>query len=239
MCAVKIGPDSSGYYDALAPVYGQIFSTKMQFHSAIDDRIRQNSDFSRWLNVLDVGSGDGKRIIDLFQNSDCTLHSVENSVVMANILRAQPRISKVIQADFSLLEYDDFKVNYDLVLMQWNVLGHISNVPNAFKLAYKLVGKGGHFVFDFNNPLNIKHYGFRNVFINFLKMNFSPSKRFLKFKIDHDGAETETHFYKVSYIVKLLEQSGFRIAEIKYFDYASGEIQGPYKGQIYVDAIKD
>ena len=135
MCALKVGPDSSGYYDALAPVYGQIFSTKMQFHSAIDDRIRQNSDFSSWLNVLDVGSGDGKRIIDLFQNSDCKLHSVENSIVMANILRAEPRISKVIQADFSLLDYDDFKVDYDLVLMQWNVLGHISNVPNAFNLA--------------------------------------------------------------------------------------------------------
>jgi len=238
MFPVNSQPDSSAFYDALSAEYIRVFSEKKKYHDAVDNLIRGNEDYASWLNILDIGSGDGRRIISLFPNQKCKLHSVENSGAMVALLRKSSRITSVIHRDFCSLDSRDFGIRYDVILMQWNVLGHLTNISEAFKLVSQTVKVGGHFIFDFNNPLNYKHYGILNMLRNLLKLNLPLSKSSLKFKISHGNSFTETSFYSVSHISKLLEFYGFKIDEIVYLNYITGTVESRYRGQAFIDAIK-
>ena len=238
MFPVNLQPDSSAFYDAMSENYIDVFLDKKKYHDAVDNLVRSNEDYSLWLNVLDVGSGDGRRIISLFPNQKCKLHSVENSGAMAALLRKSSRITKVIHHDFCSLDSRDFGIRYDVILMQWNVLGHLANISKAFKLASQTVKVGGHFIFDCNNPLNYKHYGIFNMARNLLKLNLPLSKGSLKFKIAHGNSITETRFYSVGHISKLLEFNGFKVNKIVYLDYITGTVESRYRGQAFIDAVK-
>lgn len=238
MFPVNLQPDSSAFYDALSEKYIEVFLDKKKYHDAVDNLVRGNEDYSSWLNVLDVGSGDGKRIISLFPNQKCNLHSVENSGAMVTLLRKSSRIKRVIHRDFCSLDSQDFGIRYDVILMQWNVLGHLTNISRAFKLASQTVKVGGHFIFDFNNPLNYKHYGTLSVLRNLLKLNLPLSKGSLKFKISLGNSFTETNFYSVGHICKLLEFNGFKLSKIVYLDYVTGTVESRFRGQAFIDAIK-
>lgn len=238
MFPINLQSDSSAFYDALSEKYSEVFLDKKKYHDAVDDLVRGNEDYESWLNVLDVGSGDGRRIISLFPNQKCKLHSIENSGAMVDLLRKSPRITKVIHRDFCGLHSRDFDIRYDIILMQWNVLGHLTNISEAFKLASQTLKVGGHFIFDFNNPLNYKHYGILSMLRNFLKLNIPLPNGSLKFKISHGNSFTETNFYSVGYISKLLEFNGFKINKIVYLDYITGTVESRYRGQAFIDAIK-
>jgi len=235
---IKLQSDSSAFYDALSEEYIKVFLKKKKYHDAVDNLIRGNEDYSSWLNVLDIGSGDGRRIISLFPNQKCKLHSVENSGAMVALLRKSSRITRVIHRDFCSLDSRDFSIRYDVILMQWNVLGHLTNISEAFSLASQTVKVGGHFIFDFNNPLNYKHYGMSSMLRNLLKLNLPLSKGSLKFKISHGNSFTETNFYSVRHISKLLEFNGFKLNKIVYLDYITGTFESRYRGQAFIDAIK-
>ena len=230
--------DSSSYYDSLAKDYQGVYSQKKSYHDAIDELILKNKDYSSWKIVLDVGSGDGKRIIRLFPNDNCTLHSVENSSEMVKLLKHSSRIKRVINKDFCTLGPSDFDTEFDAVFMQWNVLGHLTNISDAFKLISHAVRVNGHFIFDFNNPFNYKHYGSVNVVKNFLRLNFSKTNRSLKFKIKHGESITETKFYSVTEVSRLLRIHGFKIISLVYLDYETGEFESRNRGQVFIDAIK-
>jgi len=230
--------DPSSFYDSLASEYNKVFFTRKKYHDAVDNLIRSNSDYSSWSHILDVGSGNGKRVIGLFLHRQFILHCVESSSEMVALLRKSKEIELVIQSDFCTLDYKDFGNPYDLVLMQWNVIGHLSNISDAFKLVSQTVKIGGHFIFDFNNPLNYKQYGVLNSLRNSLKFILSKTDGHLKFKISHENSYTETYFYKVSYISKLLDKNGFRLNKIVYLNYSTGEAENRLGGQVFIDAIR-
>ena len=230
--------DSSAFYDSLASEYNKVFLKKKKYHDAVDALIRSNEDYSLWSRILDVGSGNGKRIVGLFPNNKCILHSVENSSEMVALLRKLPEIKLVIQGDFCTLDRKDFGNLYDVVLMQWNVIGHLSNLNEAIKLTSRMLKVGGHFIFDFNNPLNFKQYGILNSFRNSLNLFLASPKGSLRFKISHENSFTETNFYRVSYIFKLLEKNSLRINRIVYLNYTNGAVENSFGGQVFVDAIR-
>jgi SAM-dependent methyltransferase len=231
-------PDSSAFYDALAAEYNEIYFEKKKYHDAVDSLIRENKDYFSWSNILDIGSGDGKRIVNLFPNQKSNLHSVENSHEMVSLLRKSTRINRVIHNDFCSLEYKDLGLHFDVILMQWNVLGHLTNIFEAFKLASQSLRPGGHFIFDFNNATNYKQYGISSALRNFLKLHLYTSKGNLKFKISHGDSSTETNFYSLGYVVKLLEVNGFKLNDIAFLNYRTGEVEKRLGGQIFIDAIK-
>lgn len=157
---------------------------------------------------------------------------------MVGLLRKSSRVTRVIHRDFCSLDSRDFGIRYDVILMQWNVLGHLTNISEAFKLASQTVKVGDHFIFDFNNPLNYKHYGILSMLRNLLKLNLPLSKGSLKFKISHGDSFTETNFYSVGHISKLLAFNGFKLNKIVYLDYITGTVESRYRGQAFIDAIK-
>jgi SAM-dependent methyltransferase len=230
--------DPSSFYDSLASEYNKVFSARQKYHDAVDSLILNSKDYSSWSQILDVGSGNGKRLTRLFLHKQCVLHCVESSSEMVALLKKSREIELVIQSDFCTLDHKKFENPYDLVLMQWNVIGHLSNISDAFKLVSQTVKVGGHFIFDFNNPLNYKQYGFLNALRNSLKFLFSNSEGNLKFKISHEDSYTETYFYKISYIYKLLDKNGFRLNKLVYLNYTTGEAENRFGGQVFIDAIR-
>lgn len=228
--------DSKEYYNSLAGKYEDIFKQRIQYHAAIDNCIKSNKNYFFWKNVLDIGSGKGKRITELFRGHDARLTCVENSSEMAKELRNQVRISAVLEEDFCRLNPAAFKDQFDLVLLQWNVIGHLADIDAAIKIVSSVVRPGGNLIFDFNNPYNINQYGLRSVGNNFLHFARSKGRNNLSFPIIHKESKTKTKFFRPRYIRTLLSSHGFKIDKVSYLNYRTGKASNFLSGQILIEA---
>ena len=230
--------ESIHYYNSLASDYQGIFNQRGLYHKVIDAKIQKNRNFSEWKNVLDVGSGQGVRITELFSNSDAQISCVENSSEMAKRLKRNSRISEVFEVDFCQISPETFKESFDVVLLQWNVIGHLADISQAFSLISKVTESGSTLIFDFNNPYNARQYSKRNVFQNLLYFALHPNRNELIFTISHKGNVTGTKFFRPSFVRKLLRQKGFEIVCLNHTDYTTGKRASILTGQSYIEAVR-
>ncbi|CAN2169561.1 hypothetical protein MCEMRE185_00024 [Candidatus Nanopelagicaceae bacterium] len=133
---------------------------------------------------------------------------------------------------------ESFNAPFDVVLLQWNVLGHLLDVASAFEIISTISRTGSYLIFDLNNPFNVNQYGLKNVTRNFLSFARNGQKNELSFQIMHNDSSTETKFFRLKYITKLLQSNGFRVEKLNYFDYNSGKPTNFLRGQTFIEAVK-
>jgi SAM-dependent methyltransferase len=186
---------------------------------------------------LDIGSGDGKRITGIFKGKS-RITAVDESPSMCKILRENKYIEKVVESSVESLDSHTFNKKFDLVTMQWNVLGHLPTHNSIFRFFNTVLKPGGALIFDVNNPLNFRSYGFRSVLENVMFFYVYPREKRKLFLLSHANYHTQVSFSPVSYYLKLLKHFGFVDTKLKYFDYDDGLPAGPFTGQITFDSIK-
>jgi hypothetical protein len=157
---------------------------------------------------------------------------------MAKGLKQNSRISEVFEEDFCQISPEDFKNTFDIVLLQWNVIGHLANLSKAIDLISKVTESGSTVILDFNNPCNMRQYGFKNVIRNLIYFAKRPNKNELSFTISHKGNTTDTKFFRPGYVRNLLRMNGFDLETLNYIDYTTGKPASILTGQIYIEAVR-
>ena len=230
--------ESNLFYDGIAQRYSDIFLERCKYNNAIDNYITSHDNFDSFLNVLDVGSGGGERIANLFPES-ANITAVEESKEMCRTLRRNRRIQRVIESDSEELRVDDFADSYDLITMQWNVMGHVKNPVLLLRLLYEVLNSPGHLIFDVNNPLNIRQYGIKSFLSNYAYFFLFPREKRRTFNWTLDELRTSVSFSPTRVYIKWLKSVGFKEIKVRYFDYETGRGVALFAGQILIEARKN
>ena len=229
---------SKTFYNKVAEKYSTISSKRKEYNNAVDNYIKSHKCFGNFKNVLDVGSGSGKRIAKLFPIST-TITALEESNEMCKSIRKNKRIKHVIESDLERIMFNDFEDKFDLITMQWNVLGHVQDLISLFKLCFEILNHGGTLIFDVNNPLNIRHYGIRSFVLNWLFFYVYPRRQRRVFNWELDNLSTPVSFSPAGFYTKLLSVAGFIDIKITYLDYDTGSYARSTSGQILIEASKN
>ena len=228
---------SSEFYDTIINSYASVFEKRKKYNQAVDNYLKLHSDINAFDKILDIGSGTGERIANLFPNTS-QIYAIEESRNMCTKLRQNRRIAKVFQSNVSNLNMNGLADTFDLVTMLWNVPGHVNNHLTLFNLCHKMLKSGGRLIFDVNNPFNLKSYGVKSFWSNFSYFYIHPREKRRDFNLTFEGQTTVVHFSLDQHYLKLLKNLGFKDIELKYFDYETGELVGRFMGQILIDAVK-
>lgn len=229
-------------YDQIADSYNVIYDQRKVYLSSINNLVIP------YLNkkiVLDIGSGDGSRIADLYNTSNIKeLFCLEPSNEMYKKLSKYEFIkAKMCTAQ----DYDsDFNNKFDVITSLWNVLGHVGtfeelnmsmiNIRNYLK-------NNGLFIFDVNNRLNGSSYGMPvaiyRLFID--SLFFKRSRGDTNTKWDINGREIRAygHVFSPFEVFNLLKKHQFKIIKTIYVNYNTGKLsKNFFDGQIFVIAQK-
>lgn len=229
--------ESKTFYNKVAEKYSTISSKRKAYNYAVDNYIKSHKYFGKFKNVLDVGSGSGERIAKLFPIST-TITALEESNEMCKLIRKNKKIKYVIESDLKRLKLNDFEDKFDLITMQWNVLGHVQDPIPLVKLCFEILNHGGTLIFDVNNPLNLRHYGIRQFLLNWLFFSVYPRRQRRIFNLELDNLSTPVNFSPASFYTKLLSEAGFIDTKITYLDYDTGSYARSTSGQILIEASK-
>jgi SAM-dependent methyltransferase len=229
---------SNLFYDGIAQRYSDISLERCKYNNAIDNYITSHDNYYSFLNVLDVGSGEGERIAKLFPGS-AKITAVEESKEMCRTLRRNRKIQRVIESDSEELRVADFADNYDLITMQWNVMGHVKNPVLLLRLLYEVLDSSGLLIFDVNNPLNVSQYGIKSFLSNYAYFFLFPREKRRTFNWTLGELSTSVSFSPTRVYIKWLKSVGFKDIKVRYFDYETGDSVAPFAGQILIEARKN
>jgi len=228
---------SESFYDGIYKHYTNIASKRQFYNSAVDRYIRAHPNFRNFIKIIDVGTGDGCRITKLF-GGKAQISVIEESGQMCNILQKNEFLENVLEGRAEEIDIGALEGKFDLVTLQWNVLGHVESHLELLTVCHKLLKSGGYLIFDVNNPFNIKQYGVFSFIRNFIYFYLYPrnTRRFMPLELN--GVSTNVSFSCHRYYVKILELLGFVDIRSTYFDYGTGDLVGRFSGQVTFDALK-
>ena len=221
---------SKEFYSETADHYEKIRSKQYLYNKTVDSIII-DSVKDQIKNILDVGAGNGKRGIYIKEklNASEILLLEESKEMVKNIKRTAVVDVKVE----SILDYHSDR-KFDLIICLWNVLGHIDDKTNRVialkKMKSSLSDKGVIFI-DFNNRMNVKHYGFKNFIRNSIRTLFTKDSGW--FNLELHGIKTKVYVHNFSEMTELIKNAGLNIRFMKSIDYSTGEIhKSRFKGQL-------
>lgn len=223
--------NSRNYYDSLAKSYRQVSVTRKNYLDHVDRLVYKSIANDKSKTLLDIGSGDGKRIVDLTDKLNIEVWAMENSTEMCALLSKTIDKSHVINSDISRLSA--FNQTFDVITSLWNVFGHIEEIELAFFDIKNRLNPEGKFIFDVNNPFNIAEYGLISTIRNWLKIYFC--RQVLTFNLKKSGAETDVYFRSLSCYKAKLKKAGFSRIEVKFINYATGSKTNILRGQFYFE----
>jgi SAM-dependent methyltransferase len=229
--------NSKKIYDSIAGNYEEIRSRRLLYHQAVDGYISSHPSYNSFKKVLDIGSGDGSRISNLF-DSDTSITVLEESHEMCEILRRVSRFENVLEMRAEDLGEVHNESAFDLVTMQWNVMGHIDNHLSLLNFCFNSLNIGGRLIFDVNNPINLRQYGVKSVMSNLFYFFLYPRRKRRLIRWQISNMSTEVGFSPPSYYVKLLKSAGFGQVNKIYLDYEDGSSTNKFFGQIVIEGIK-
>lgn len=214
---------SSNYFDVVAIDYDTIASKRNSYLTAIEDLIIAKAYDHSPKSYIDVGCGIADRtmrIAELLHIQDVA--GLDESKKML----AQATGVKTIHGSILTKQIN---MQFDLVTMLWNVLGHISSknrVP-ALKNVSKLMKPGAVLYFDVNNQSNKKSYGKNQADV------------ISSHKYSHGVAKTMSHRFKPNEVDELIEQiSSLKIISKLFIDYETGKVtDDPHSGQIFYEIM--
>lgn len=183
--------------------------------------------------LLDVGSGDGRRIRGLTNNHDIQITFLEPSD-LAKMIKPTQTNETLIQDNFENANFSPGN-KFDVITMLWNVLGHTYEPNVLIQKAFDLLEEGGKLMLDVNNFFNIKEYGVRSVWAN---LRFAQ-KGFASFELKADQFEASVKLFSPLYIRRALRSSGFRSIKSIYVNYENGQHERNFmSGQLFLLATK-
>ena len=146
-------------YNLIAQEYNNISLKNKKYIDSINTFIK---DYIKCKKIIDIGSGDGKRIHNLFIESKADeLVCIEPSRVMYNELKKYSDIRSF--NIFGQEKISGFDAYFDVATSLWNVLGHVADKDDLDKTLRNIrdyLKPGGIFILDVNNRLNGVSYGF-------------------------------------------------------------------------------
>ena len=220
---------SSDYYDSIAPDYEVIASRRKAYLDAVDNIVK-NSASQKNIRILDIGSGDGQRISKIFSTTQDEIWAIENSSEMFQILNRNSRVQRKLF--ISIEDFMDTSVKFNLITSLWNVFGHIYDIEIPLNVIKKQLNTDGKFIFDVNNPYNVKNYGYLAVLKNSIKIFLKMEP--LTYNLNTGQNITSVFFRSPKTYKNLLRKAGFTKIEIRYIDYDNGTFGNILSGQLLI-----
>jgi len=222
---------SGNYYDCIAEEYEDISFKKLRYLLAVEKFVLTRVVEVDAKNLLDVGSGDGKRLARILEQHQFEIvTAVEPSV---NMFRKLEELNLKIEIQNSTIENFKTEKKYDLILCLWNVIGHTDDLDKFLLQLRTFLKPGGTVIIDFNNKFNIKQYGLINVLMNLLSLIGLGSQNRQRGVFPLDGV----NFVKVwsRYEFNKASRKHFKNHQYKYLNYQTGKIEkSQFAGQVVV-----
>jgi len=221
---------SKNYYTKIADSYN-IISNKRTYYNTSVDNIIINQCKNKIKTIMDVGCGDGKRGINIFEKTNAEeILLIDESEEILSCVEETKHIKKISS---SILDLKTEK-KYDLIICLWNVLGHVETAEKrilTLKLLGELLKKNGFMFIDFNNRFNIKEYGYysviKNVLLNIIK------KESGWYTVKNEEFATKVYVHQYYEIIKMINKSNLKINKIYFIDYKTGKlVKNMFQGQI-------
>ena len=215
---------SSKYYDLIANRYHEISNLRSLYNKSINLILKKNLKDVDIL--LDIGTGDGLRIIDIISKLDSQPNSVvclEPALKLFNI--AKSNFKKFRSIDIYNSDLDSFciETNFSHITALWNVVGHVGEPIKFFKKTFDLLSPGGEFIFDVNNRFNYSQYGLMNVVVNILKELGGSVEKGI-FSLNPKLSDDLKVYLSSPFEVEMqLKNIGFKVVDIHYINYKNGQ----------------
>ena len=225
-------------YDTIAPLYAEYSGRYLNYLNAVDqlviDRLSPNT------RLLDIGSGDGRRLKKISAGLDLTdVVAVEPSSAMAALCRNTTgfAVHELFGDELDRLEESHF----DAATLLWNVLGHMADFSvrlKALQLIRAKLKPRGMLLLDVNNRHNALAYGAWKI----LKRRVIDMVAFKEFRgdvhfrwnIGTESVPSSGHLFTPAEVTGLLGQAGFRVDERLSVNYSTGEVSAsPFRGQLF------
>lgn len=238
--------ESNDYYRRISSEYSEVSHLRKLYLQSINtllkplvDQILSNE--GAW---LDVGSGDGRRLVDLCESFEPDLTVVEPVTEFVNEIKRNLPFANVFQG--TLEDYGESPrasgQKFELVSCLWNVIGHSSD-PRKFILGLvDLLSDDGTLVFDVNNRLNVRQYGVKNVARNL--WNATRGYDWTRFRFTTTsplgGHKTLTLLSSPGEIEAALMEAGLVVQRRFFVAYDDGKVYpfSWWNGQMYFEVKK-
>ena len=223
--------NSRNYYNALATSYQEVSKKRSNYLRAVDQSVADSISKINPKRLLDIGSGDGKRIFELTKKTNAEVWALENSSEMCSILSKSFPAARILEKDIS--ELGEIPETFDTITALWNVLGHIELIEPIIYDIHERLSPCGVFIFDVNNPLNVSEYGILPSIRNWWKIHIRHE--LLAFNVKQGSTETDVYFRPVKSYKTIIKRAGFSKVRIKFINYSSGKQTHRFRGQIYFE----
>jgi ubiquinone/menaquinone biosynthesis C-methylase UbiE len=215
-------PDSTSYYDNLAPRYAQVAGARAKYLDAVDNFVFEQISDAGPVRLLDIGAGDGVRTGKLAASlpPDSYVCALEPSREMFALLRQRDGISDRINCS---LEVSGFESQFTHALALWNVIGHVPDLKVFLGAAYKALMPEGVLVLDFNSRFNSRAYGHVSAIRNALASVMLPRDNLGKrFVLPASPSGEFVTLFALREVVGCLTDIGFGVVRVGFFDYETG-----------------
>jgi SAM-dependent methyltransferase len=238
---------SAQYYDAVAAQYDRELERRRHYVDAVDAIVAQEAGARRARTILDIGTGNGRRLASILARTGCAGVGIDGSPAMAAAARANGVHAEVMDvtdpaADLGRLEPAP---PYDLVLALWNVLGHVGDTgarERALRTMRAAVAPAGAVIFDVNNRHNTAQYGWSQVAGHVIRdaLGRGNGGDFVVTRTVEgadSGISTTVHVFSVPEVRQLCAAAGLTPRTIRFIDYETGRpARSRLGGQILVVA---
>jgi hypothetical protein len=229
---------TSAMYDSLAEHYRSYSSNRSAYIFGVDQFILASVRPLRPSSLLDVGAGDGVRGTQLAKELGIT-HTVlfDGSPEMVARCKALGASQVVLGKAEQLPAFDR---KFDLVVMLWNVLGHLEGRESriaALRGIAASMTKDSCFFLDVNNRHNGASYGWwkvaGRVLIDSIWPDESRGDVSYSWVVNGQSIPGKGHLFTMSEVRGLLQSAGLEVRDQVFIDYVTGVAsKNRYRGQI-------
>jgi SAM-dependent methyltransferase len=214
--------DPVAAYEQIAPVFARIAEKRRPYLDSVDRLvISQIPTGSR--SLLDVGSGDGRRVRQIAQARDIAqLVLLEPSVAMQ---RGDATVRTMRAEELHLIDAE-----FDAVTCLWNVLGHIFPATGRLEVLHqfsRLVSPQGRIFVDVHHRYNVRHHGAIPTALRYLRdrlwWNQTNGDVVVAWDVEQVRCMTRGHVFTHREFRSLARLAGLNIENRFVVDYATGE----------------
>ncbi len=194
------------YYEALGSIYKDLYKTRMR---NLERKIIL-SEMRKSKIILDIGCGDGYHFYKMARYGKVIGLDISKSLLLEFKKNTK---SICVLADAEKLPFKDSSI--DIVVSIFGALNHC-NIVNSVKEIFRVLKKGGLFIFTVANKYNIfyiinniKRLSIRKVLRSIIK-----GEGYIHRYIFGKRYRVWTRFYSLYEIIKVLNMNGFKVLKI-------------------------
>ena len=236
---------SSTFYDSLAPHFREYADRRRAYLEAVDDLVAEGI---QGRTLLDVGSGDGVRILRIARRSGIEqLTMCEPNEEMRRRCPDADGTPRLRILDVPAEHLDTIQERFENVTCLWNVLGHVASRQGrvrALRSVGGLLARGGTLQFDVNNRYNIRAYGWRAVAASRLRDWLHPGRsngdRAVEIVVGGTTVRGRGYLFNPREVDAMIAEAGLRVLHCVAVDYRTGQRRTTrYEGQLFYRAGRE